>query len=98
MGGNKTPIVDETALYDASVSNWFAGYHTGLLAGTADPTGTAVPGTVRRLTVKECAAIQTFPANYRFSGSKTKQYRQIGNAVPCRFAEAIASAVRDAYL
>ena len=98
MGGNKTPIVDETALYDASVSDWFAGYHTGLLAGTADPTGTAVPGTVRRLTVKECAAIQTFPANYRFSGSKTKQYRQIGNAVPCRFAKAVASAVRDAYL
>ena len=98
MGGNKTPIVDEVALHDASIPNWFATYHSRLLAGTTTPTETTIPKTVRRLTLKECAAIQTFPTGYQFSGRKTKQYKQIGNAVPCRFAEAVASSVRDAYL
>ena len=97
MGGNKTPIVDERALNDASQANWFVAYHEGLMEGTASPLTTAVPETVRRLTVKECAAIQTFPAGYVFGGRKTKQYKQIGNAVPCRFAEAVACSVRDAY-
>ena len=98
MGGNKTPIVDEAALYDASIPNWFATYHAGLVAGTTTPAESTVPKTIRRLTLKECAAIQTFPVGYQFSGRKTKQYKQIGNAVPCRFAGAVASAVRDAYL
>ena len=98
MGGNKTPIVDEAALRNPSIPNWFETYHRSFLDGTASPRTWSVPQTVRRLTLKECAAIQTFPAGYRFSGCKTKQYRQIGNAVPCRFAHAIAMSVRDAYL
>jgi len=98
MGGNKTPIVDELALNDRGVENWFVGYHAGLKEGTILPGEAVVPSTLRRLTVKECAAIQTFPHDYVFAGRKTEQYRQIGNAVPCRFAEAVANAVRDAYL
>ena len=98
MGGNKTPIVDETALNDPSVPNWFETYHAELKNGTADPSSVVIPDTVRRLTVRECASIQTFPEGYLFSGSMTKRYRQIGNAVPCLFAEAAASAVKHAYL
>lgn len=98
MGGNKTPIVDEIALYDATKQNWFEIYHAGLAARTIDPAAAAVPKTIRRLTIKECAAIQTFPAEYKFSGRKTKQYKQIGNAVPCQFANAVACSVRDAYM
>lgn len=98
MGGNKTPIVDEDVLHDASRTNWFETYHAGLLNGTINPKLQKVPLSIRRLTIKECAAIQTFPTGYRFSGKKTKQYRQIGNAVPCLFAEAVAKAVRDAYI
>lgn len=98
MGGNKTPIVDEVSLHDATKRNWFETYHEGLVNGTATPETSKVPDTVRRLTIKECAAIQTFPDGYVFGGLKTKQYKQIGNAVPCRFAEAVACAVRDAYL
>ncbi|MBR6028787.1 MAG: DNA cytosine methyltransferase [Clostridia bacterium] len=98
MGGNKTPIVDEVSLYDASVPNWFETYHAGLLNGTMTPASIQVPNTIRRLTIKECAAIQTFPAGYQFSGKKTKQYKQIGNAVPCQFAEAVANSVRIAYM
>ena len=98
MGGNRTPIVDETSLHDPTIPNWFVAYHSGLVKGTITPGATKVPTSIRRLTLKECAAIQTFPPDYKFSGHKTKQYRQIGNAVPCRFAEAVASSVRDAYL
>lgn len=98
MGGNKTPIVDEVSLHDASIPNWFETYHSGLLDGSMNPGEAVVPLTIRRLTIKECAAIQTFPHDYKFSGKKTKQYKQIGNAVPCRFAEAVAKAVRNAYL
>lgn len=53
----------------------------------------------RRLTVRECARIQTFPDDYRFvfppSGesrgvSPSEAYRLIGNAVPCVLAYSIA--------
>lgn len=97
MGGNKTPIVDEKALRNPKVPNWFVQYHAGLVSGKISPMKKNVPTSIRRLTIKECAAIQTFPIGYKFSGRKTKQYKQIGNAVPCRFAEAIAKSVYDAY-
>lgn len=98
MGGNKTPIVDECALQNIKSPNWFKCYHEGLISGKITPQETKIPSTVRRLTIKECAAIQTFPLNYKFSGKKTKQYKQIGNAVPCLFAEAVAKSVRDAFM
>ena len=49
------------------------------------------PNNLRRLTVRESAIIQTFPLNFEFSGSLTSMYRQIGNAVPVKFAEKLAS-------
>lgn len=36
----------------------------------------------RRLSIKEAAAIQTFPEDYKFYGSIRSQRKQIGNAVP----------------
>ena len=41
----------------------------------------------RRLTIRESAAIQTFPDDFEFVGAMNSCYRQIGNAVPVRFAE-----------
>lgn len=40
---------------------------------------------VRRLTIRESAAIQTFPDDFEFFGKNGSCYRQIGNAVPVRF-------------
>jgi DNA (cytosine-5)-methyltransferase 1 len=56
------------------------------------------PKRLRRITVQEAAALQTFPADWRFSGPRVAQYRQIGNAVPPNLAEAVAASVYDALL
>lgn len=44
----------------------------------------------RPLTLREAAAIQTFPASYQFAGTRGDIERQIGNAVPVKMAAAIA--------
>lgn len=41
----------------------------------------------RRLSIRESASIQTFPEDFHFNGTMSACYRQIGNAVPVRFAK-----------
>jgi DNA (cytosine-5)-methyltransferase 1 len=47
----------------------------------------------RGLTVREAALLQSYPSNFRFAGSFESVFRQIGEAVPPRFACAIAASV-----
>lgn len=97
MGGNKTPIVDQHSLENAELVNWFELYHKKIVAGECRPATMEIPDYIRRLTLKEAAAIQTFPKDYIFCGARNKQYRQIGNAVPSLFAYKVAKAMCAAY-
>lgn len=49
----------------------------------------------RRLTVRECARIQTFPDDYKFYyKSAMNGYKMVGNAVPVKLANALANQIR----
>ncbi len=61
-------------------------------------TGAAVhefihPVENRTLTVRECARVQTFPDSFEFSGSRRERAQLIGNAVPPRLAEVVATSL-----
>ena len=84
-GGNKTHFLD--------IEGEAAAYHRRLLAGGAPRSG-KLPG-ARRLTVAESALLQTFPPGMTFTGSRSSQYSQIGNAVPPRLAAAVGRALAD---
>jgi DNA (cytosine-5)-methyltransferase 1 len=59
---------------------------TGRGGGSGGPVIHNHPSLKRRLTIRECARIQTFPDNFIFKGSVSSMYKQIGNAVPCNFS------------
>ncbi|MFQ0992834.1 DNA cytosine methyltransferase [Gilliamella apicola] len=49
----------------------------------------------RRLSVRECARIQTFPDDFKFYySSLADAYKMIGNAVPVKLAEAVANQIK----
>jgi DNA (cytosine-5)-methyltransferase 1 len=50
---------------------------------------------IRRLTPRECAALQTFPPDWIFLGGRSDQYRLIGNAVPPLLAHQLGTALLD---
>lgn len=71
------------------INNW------ELPSDTITATGPEIhPNRERRMSVRECAIIQTFPDDFVFSGSLGNMYKQIGNAVPVLFAEKIAEVIK----
>lgn len=80
-GGHKTHWVDTLGIA--------VEYHNHLMKGGQPREG--VVGGARRLSVEECALIQTFPKDMKFVGSRSSQYTQIGDAVPPRFAEILGT-------
>lgn len=48
----------------------------------------------RRLSIRESATIQTFPEDFHFVGAMNSCYRQIGNAVPVKFAKLLGDELK----
>jgi DNA (cytosine-5)-methyltransferase 1 len=84
-GGGKTGILARLS--------WDKPSYTILTTPTQKQTERCHPDEIRPLTVKESARIQTFPDDYKFAGSHNQAYKQIGNAVPVKLAEAMAKQV-----
>jgi DNA (cytosine-5)-methyltransferase 1 len=84
-GGNRTHLIDRDGV--------LLRYHAELMRGGSPRVG-EVPG-CRRLTVRESARIQSFPDDFLFLGPKSKQYSQIGNAVPPLLAEVVTKRIKE---
>lgn len=93
MGGNATPIVDQHEL-ETGEPSWVVEYHRRLRAGR--PPARRVPKHLRRITVEEAAALQTFPRGMQWFGTNSARYRQIGNAVPPLLAFHVALELANA--
>lgn len=69
-----------------------------LAGATSDMHRVKLPdGRRRRITQREAARLQSFPDWFEFSGNETKQFTQIGNAVPPLLAFKLALALKEAY-
>lgn len=94
LGGNKTPVLDWTQL-DFGADPHIEAYHDYLwrLNGTPENYGKDVTGYMRRLTLRECAALQGFPPDYPLRGAPLAQFKLTGSAVPPPLAEAVGRSV-----
>lgn len=90
MGGNRTPIIDQEQLEKGGPC-WVIDYHRRLWDGGTPRK--RIPKRLRRLTLQEAAAIQTFPRDMRWAGKLSSQFKQIGNAVPPELGYHVALAV-----
>ena len=64
---------------------------------TITATGPEIhPNKKRRMSVRECAIIQSFPNDFIFCGSLGNKYKQIGNAVPVLLANKVALRIKHA--
>ncbi|HOW60259.1 MAG TPA: DNA (cytosine-5-)-methyltransferase [Candidatus Moranbacteria bacterium] len=75
MGGGKTGMARRLSWDEPSL--------TLTCSPAQKQTERCHPKETRPLTVREYARIQTFPDSWKFQGSTSSQYKQIGNAVPC---------------
>ena len=85
LGGGKTGMARRLAMDEPSL--------TLTCAPAQKQTERCHPTETRPLTVREYARIQTFPDDWKFMGSLTQQYKQIGNAVPVNLAYAMGRAL-----
>jgi DNA (cytosine-5)-methyltransferase 1 len=85
LGGGKTGLARRLSMSSPSL--------TLVCSSAMKQTERCHPIETRPLTVRESARIQTFPDEWEFSGVKSQQYKQIGNAVPVNLAWAVGNSV-----
>ncbi|MBR6997871.1 MAG: DNA cytosine methyltransferase, partial [Prevotella sp.] len=69
-----------------------------LAGATSDMQRVKLPdGRRRRIEVREAARLQSFPDWFEFCGTETRQFYQIGNAVPPLLAYKLALALKETY-
>jgi DNA (cytosine-5)-methyltransferase 1 len=78
LGGGKTGMARRLAWDEPSL--------TLTCSPSQKQTERCHPAETRPLTTREYARVQTFPDTWRFEGSTTSVYKQIGNAVPVNLA------------
>lgn len=52
-------------------------------------------GNQKSLSVRDVAALQSYPNDYEFYGTLTAKFKQVGNSVPCCLAAALAGAAAN---
>ena len=87
LGGGKTGFYRRTSFSKPSP--------TLVTSPTMPATDLGHPTEDRPLSVEEYKAIQGFPDSWEICGKIEDQYKQIGNAVPCKLGQAIAKAILD---
>ncbi len=80
--------------YDEPAKTLKAGVHG--VPGGENMLFDPVSGKVRYFSVRESARLQTFPDDFHFHGCWSETMRQLGNAVPVRLAEIVATSVERA--
>lgn len=85
LGGGKTGLARRLSMKSPSL--------TLVCAPAMKQTERCHPLETRPLTIRESARIQTFPDEWEFTGAKSQQYKQIGNAVPVNLAWAIGNSI-----
>ncbi|MBU1178654.1 DNA (cytosine-5-)-methyltransferase [Patescibacteria group bacterium] len=85
MGGGKTGMARRLSWDEPSL--------TLTCSPAQKQTERCHPKETRPLTVREYARIQSFPDSWKFAGSISQQYKQIGNAVPVNLGYHIGDTV-----
>lgn len=67
------------------------------VTGRSNRKGSAMchPAATRPISVREAAALQGFPSEWKFIGAMNSQYMQVGNAVPVQLGQAIGTAIAN---
>lgn len=88
MGGGRTGILRRLSLDEPSLAV--------LTSPSQKQTDRCHPLEARPFTVRENARCQSFPDDWKFCGSVSSQYKQVGNAVPVNLAFEIGKKLKEA--
>lgn len=89
-----TTLVEKEIVFEQSlrITNW------DRASDTITATGPEIHvNKMRRLSVRECAILQSFPDDFIFEGSLNSQHRQVGNAVPPLLAKQVAECIKKQF-